>query len=60
MGSSLVDYPAASFPVVAKRNGAFLAIINREPTPIDELADFLHHGEIGDFCRRLGALIADG
>lgn len=60
LGSSLVVYPAASFPLIAKRSGALLAIINREPTPLDELADFLHHGEIGDFCRKLGAIIADG
>jgi len=29
MGSSLQVQPAASFPVVAKRNGALLAIINQ-------------------------------
>ena len=36
MGSSLQVQPAASFPVVAKRNGALLAIINREPGPLDD------------------------
>lgn len=60
MGSSLVVHPAASFPVVAKRNGALLAIINREPTPLDDFADFLRRGEIGEFCRELGALVSDG
>jgi NAD-dependent deacetylase len=60
MGSSLQVQPAASFPVLAKRNGALLAIINREPTPLDEYADFLHQGAIGEFCQRFGALIADG
>jgi NAD-dependent deacetylase len=60
MGSSLQVQPAASFPVIAKGHGALLAIINREPTPLDEYADFVHQGEIGEFCRQFGALIADG
>ena len=30
-GSSLVVYPAAGFPAMAKRNGAKLVILNREP-----------------------------
>jgi len=60
MGSSLQVQPAASFPVVARRNGALLAIINREPTPIDDYASFVHQGAIGEFCRRFNALIADG
>jgi NAD-dependent deacetylase len=60
MGSSLQVQPAASFPVVAKRNGALLAIINREPTPLDDDADFVHHGAIGEFCGKFGEMIADG
>ena len=60
MGSSLQVQPAASFPVLAKRNGALLAIINREATPLDEYADFVHQGAIGEFCQRFNALIADG
>jgi NAD-dependent deacetylase len=47
LGSSLVVYPAAEFPRVAKRNGAKLIIINREPTDQDELADLVIHGDIG-------------
>ncbi len=60
MGSSLQVQPAASFPVAAKRNDAVLAIINREPGPLDELADFVHHGALGEFCARFGEMIADG
>jgi NAD-dependent deacetylase len=60
MGSSLQVQPAASFPVVAKRNGALLAIINREATPLDEYADFVHQGAIGAFCQTFTELIADG
>jgi len=60
MGSSLQVQPAASFPVVAKRNGALLAIINREEGPLDGIADFVYHGAIGEFCSKFGEMIADG
>lgn len=48
LGSSLVVYPAAGFPELAKRNGAALAIVNREPTGLDPLADLVVHDGIGD------------
>jgi NAD-dependent deacetylase len=47
IGSSLVVQPAASMPLVAKRNGAKLVIINRDPTPYDDLADIVIHGQAG-------------
>ncbi len=47
IGSSLVVYPAAGFPELAKRNGARLAIVNREETPLDAIADVVVHEEIG-------------
>jgi len=47
LGSSLVVYPAAGLPISAKRNGARLVIVNREPTDQDELADLVLHDEIG-------------
>jgi NAD-dependent deacetylase len=47
VGSSLVVYPAAGFPEHAKRRGATLIILNREPTPLDEIADLVLHEEIG-------------
>jgi NAD-dependent deacetylase len=60
MGSSLQVHPAAAFPVIAKRNGALLAIINREAGPLDQVADYVHHGAIGEFCENFNTLIADG
>ncbi|MGQ9507789.1 MAG: SIR2 family NAD-dependent protein deacylase [Thermodesulfobacteriota bacterium] len=48
IGSSLVVQPAASMPLVAKRNGAKLVIINRDPTPYDHLADLVIHGLAGE------------
>jgi len=47
LGSSLVVYPAAGFPGLAKRNGAQLVIVNREPTELDGWADLVLNEEIG-------------
>jgi NAD-dependent deacetylase len=47
IGSSLVVYPAAGFPLLAKRNGARLVILNREVTEQEPYADLALHGEIG-------------
>ena len=47
IGSSLVVFPAAGFPVLAKQNGARLAIINREPTDLNGVADLVLASEIG-------------
>jgi len=47
LGSSLVVYPAAGFPVMAKRLGAKYVIINREPTDQDGIADLVINSEIG-------------
>ncbi len=43
IGSSLVVQPAASLPVMAKQQGARLVIINKEPTPLDSIADVVFH-----------------
>jgi NAD-dependent deacetylase len=47
IGSSLSVQPAASMPLVAKRNGAKLVIINRDPTSYDAMADIVIHGQAG-------------
>jgi NAD-dependent deacetylase len=47
VGSSLVVWPAAGFPLLAKRNGARLVIINREPTEFDAMADLVVREDIG-------------
>jgi NAD-dependent deacetylase len=48
LGSSLVVYPAAGFPQLAKENGAALVIVNREETGLDRIADLVLHTPIGD------------
>jgi NAD-dependent deacetylase len=52
LGSSLVVYPAAGFPRMAKRNGARFAILNRDPTDQDDDADLVIHNEIGPTLSR--------
>jgi NAD-dependent deacetylase len=53
-GSSLVVYPAAAFPELAKRYGGALVIVNREATGLDGIADLVLHRAIGE---TLGAAI---
>jgi NAD-dependent deacetylase len=48
IGSSLVVYPAAGFPLLAKKRGARLVILNRDPTDMDDIADLVLNREIGD------------
>jgi NAD-dependent deacetylase len=48
IGSSLVVWPAAGFPMLAKRSGARLVIINNQPTEQDEIADLVIRDDIGD------------
>ncbi len=51
MGSSLAVYPAAGFPLMAKRGGARLAILNRDETPQDRFADLVVNAGIGPTMR---------
>jgi NAD-dependent deacetylase len=48
IGSSLVVQPAASLPLIAKKNGAVLMIINRDPTDFDQLADVVINASAGE------------
>ena len=57
LGSSLVVYPAASFPEMAKKRGAKLIILNREPTGLDGYADLVFNGEIGETLSRVNEAV---
>jgi len=48
IGSSLVVYPAAGIPLMAKQNGAELLILNRDPTELDSYADYVVNRSIGE------------
>jgi NAD-dependent deacetylase len=58
LGSSLVVFPAAGFPLLAKRNGARLAIVNREPTDQDRFADLVVNAEISAVLTAVAPAIA--
>jgi NAD-dependent deacetylase len=48
IGSSLVVWPAAGFPLLAKNSGARLVIINNQPTEQDDIADLVIRNDIGE------------
>ncbi|HEY8538479.1 MAG TPA: Sir2 family NAD-dependent protein deacetylase [Steroidobacteraceae bacterium] len=57
LGSSLTVFPAADFPVRAKEAGAALVIVNRDPTPLDHIADLVINAGIGDTMERVMQLL---
>ena len=60
VGSSLVVYPAAEIPLRAKQVGAALAIINKERTPLDDLADYVIHDEAGKILPQIAQRLKTG
>lgn len=60
VGSSLVVNPAARLPVLAKREGAAVAIVNRTPTPLDGVADVLVRGEAGPTLKHVADALFEG
>jgi NAD-dependent deacetylase len=48
VGSSLEVAPASEIPLIAKRNGAKLVIINREATIMDRFADMVICGDAAE------------
>jgi NAD-dependent protein deacetylase/lipoamidase len=55
VGSSLQVYPVAGAVPAAKAAGAKIVIVNAEPTPFDDIADAVLHGNIGEVLPRLCA-----
>ncbi len=53
VGSTLLVQPAAQMPVYAKKNGAFLAIINLSETPCDDICDVLIRQKAGDVLQQI-------
>jgi NAD-dependent deacetylase len=60
IGSSLVVTPAADLPRIAKSSDARLVIINRDPTPLDGIADATLPGSIGEVLSAIDARLAAG
>ena len=48
VGSTLSVYPAAGMVPIAARAGARVVIVNGEPTELDDLADVVVRGPIGE------------
>lgn len=48
IGTSLSVYPAAGLPLLAKQAGARFAILNRDQTDLDDLADVVVNAGIGE------------
>jgi NAD-dependent deacetylase len=51
VGSSLVVQPAASLPVMARQRRAQLVIVNKQPTPLDGMADLVFHSSASEVLR---------
>ncbi len=56
IGSSLVVNPAAQLPLIARRNGAQVAIVNRTETRLDHLAHLRIEGSAGSVIPRAVSL----
>jgi NAD-dependent deacetylase len=57
LGTSLVVFPAAALPEIARRAGAQLVIVNAEETPFDPIADVVRRDQLGDVLPELAALV---
>jgi NAD-dependent deacetylase len=58
-GSSLVVYPAAQMPIIAKRSGARLVIMNLTETPHDHYADIVIGEKTGEALSRIVARVKE-
>jgi NAD-dependent deacetylase len=59
-GTSGVVQPVASFPLIAKKAGAFVIGINRETTPLSPLMDESFQGKAGEILPALLAAVKAG
>jgi NAD-dependent deacetylase len=53
IGTSALVQPAASLPLIAKRAGARLIEVNRDPTPLSAVADVVLRGPAGELLPKL-------
>jgi NAD-dependent deacetylase len=59
IGSTLLVRPAATIPEIAVRSGAALAIVNNEPTPLDNLTDVVVRSSAGAALTTLASALLD-
>lgn len=53
LGSSLLVYPAANFPIIAKKNNSYLVIINLDSTPLDNIADLVINDKVSNILSKI-------
>jgi NAD-dependent deacetylase len=58
-GSSMVVYPAAQMPLIAKRSGATMVIINLTPTPHDPQADIVVNAKTGETLAKIMVMVKE-
>jgi NAD-dependent deacetylase len=56
-GTSLVVYPVAQLPELAKKNGARIIIVNKTSTYMDEFADVVLPGDVAEILPEIITLI---
>jgi len=59
-GSSLEVYPAADLPILARRAGAALIVVNLSGTPVDALAEVVLHEDVVDVLPQLADALERG
>ena len=59
LGSSLVVHPAASLPQIARDRGAKLVILNRDPTPLDSIANLIVNAPLGELFSAMNSAADD-
>jgi len=59
VGSSLVVYPAADIPLIAKQGGGTLVLINKQKTPLDVMADYVINDEAGRILPQIIRILKD-
>jgi NAD-dependent deacetylase len=53
LGSSLETYPVAGLVPEASASGSRVVLINRDPSPFDDIADIVVRSELGPAMREL-------
>ncbi len=59
-GSSLEVFPVADLPAQARAHGAKLIIVNREPTPLDSMADVVIHADVATALPEIAEVVLNG
>jgi NAD-dependent deacetylase len=59
-GSSLEVHPVAGLPLETIAAGGALAIVNRDPTPLDGRAEVRLNGSAGALLREVAGLVQEG